>query len=272
MNRTDVYRDHQLIENCMRMGEKFSASQMFGLANPDQGFVYALEMVTSGRTVFEMISLYWNIQNNVTKKASAMLAHFNELGGVHTIRQWDSEVVAVDFQYNNQSLQVRLTYEDALKERWPYKKNGVDIKDNWATPQGRRSMLFARVTTMGIRAICPQVNAGTYAPEELDPEVPTPTYTVFGSEEAGADHNVIQIPVDAPCSQDQINRIQQLGEQIMAYDPDIINKVKSRLNSMGLQKLSDLKWQDAVELEQALAMKMGALHFEGKSNPGEQLG
>lgn len=100
-------------------------------------------------------------------KADAMLAQFHKLGGKSIINVRTPEEASVTLKYEGVENGFKFTFEEAKKEKFPYKKDGITLKDNWSTPRMRMQMLWARVVSDGIRAICPQVNYGRYTPEEI---------------------------------------------------------------------------------------------------------
>lgn len=267
MDKAAIYADPNFLLNAKEMGRMYARSGLFGLANDEQGFVFAVEIIVNRLSPFEMMQTWHVLGNKVTKQATAMLTAFNELGGTHKVTEYTPNAVTIVFTYQGNSTPVRITYEEALAEKWPYGKGGK-IKDNWNAPLQRASMLFARVTTRGIRAVCPKATEGSYAPEEIDDDgLPAPNYSTFGCEPSLIPENVMQHRDTDPCLPDQLETIQRCGNEVSQFDPEILNKVKSKLNSLGKSKLAELNWKEANELAGALHRKI-VEHQLGESLAG----
>lgn len=153
------------------LGTAIAKSRMFGCESIEQGKVFALECLARRVPPLSLAERYDVIQGKLSMKASAMLAGFNESGGKHKIIEYSPEACAVEFDYQKQKLTIRITWEDAQKEKWPYGKEGK-IKDNWATPLGKQDMLWARVVSRGVARLLPSVNCGRYTPEEIGDSEP----------------------------------------------------------------------------------------------------
>jgi hypothetical protein len=166
-----------------KMGTALANSCMFGCANADQGRVFALAMVTEGLSPLAIKKRYHLIGGNLTMRADAMLAEFRMRGGEHEIVERTSEAAEVELRMGRKKYRERFTWEDAQKEKFPYAKKG-ELKDNWATPRGRKGMLWARVVSDAVRAFCPEVNAGVYTPEEMG----------GGAEDEAVDAEVVVAP------------------------------------------------------------------------------
>lgn len=152
---------------CQQFGLSLAKSQMFGCSNPEQGQVMAMACLCEGISPVEVAKKYHIIQGRLTKKADAMLAEFREAGGKHKIIERTPNAAEIELTKDGETQRFRLTFEEAQQEKFPFGKDGKTLKDNWATPRGRMQMLWARVASDGVRCMAPEVNAGTYTPEEM---------------------------------------------------------------------------------------------------------
>lgn len=148
-------------------GMSLAKSQMFGCSNPEQGHVMAMACLTEGISPVEVAKKYHIIQGRLSMRSDAMLAKFRELGGKHRIVERTADAAEIELTLDGQSQKFRFTFEEAKQEKFVYGKDGKTLKDNWATPRGRMQMLWARVASDGVRCMAPEVNAGTYTPEEV---------------------------------------------------------------------------------------------------------
>jgi len=155
------------VDDLMVLGRMFESSGMFGCSQQGQGLVLAMTCVMERITPLQFMNTYHIIGGRPTMKADAMLAQFHKLGGQSAINVRTPAEASVSLEFQGVSHGFKFTFEEALKEKFPYKKDGITLKDNWATPRMRMQMLWARVVSDGIRAICPQVNYGRYTPEEI---------------------------------------------------------------------------------------------------------
>lgn len=148
-------------------GMSLAKSQMFGCSNPEQGHVMAMACLTEGISPVEVAKKYHIIQGRLSMRSDAMLAKFREIGGKHRVIQRDSQAAEIELTIDGQTQTFRFTFEEAKQEKFVYGKDGKTLKDNWATPRGQMQMLWARVASDGVRCMAPEVNAGTYTPEEV---------------------------------------------------------------------------------------------------------
>jgi hypothetical protein len=152
------------------LGTAIAKSLMFGCSSIDQGKVLALECLARGMPPLTLAERYHVVQGKLMMKYDAMLAEFHGMGGKHKIIERTENKAEIELTIDGQTYRESLTWEDAQKEKWPYKSDGKSLKDNWATPRARRQMLWARVVSEGVRALCPGVNNGRYVAEEIDDE------------------------------------------------------------------------------------------------------
>lgn len=149
-------------------GEQFAMSGMFGGISASQGFVIACHLHTTAMSSIEFTQKWHVVGDKVSMKADAMLAGIVEHGGKHKIIDRDSERAAIELIDGRTKQKFELTWDVAKEEPFTKKKDGVTITPNYATPHKRMQMLWARVTSDAVRAMFPQVCAGSYTPEEVD--------------------------------------------------------------------------------------------------------
>ena len=152
------------------LGRDIAHSQMFGCSNEEQGRVLAMTCFARRTDPLTLAESYHLIQNRLSMKADKMLSGLHERGGRHRIIQRSAEAAEIEITHDGDTQRFSLSWEEAQKEPfvWAKEKNGKrPIKDNWATPRSRMQMLWARVVSDGVRAMCPGVVCGSYAPEEI---------------------------------------------------------------------------------------------------------
>ena len=143
------------------------------------GRALSMMLLRRGMDAMDFIQRYHFIQGKPTMRADAMLAEFRlNKGGKHRIIQRTPDVSEAEFTDADGNVYVmKLTWPEVLQERYPWAKGcgpGTknteptfeNLKDNWATPQGRKQMMWARLTSDSLRAIVPELVAGIYTPEE----------------------------------------------------------------------------------------------------------
>lgn len=162
------------------MGKTFAALTGCSL---EQGPAVALTCMCEGLTPLNFVRKYHMIQGRPTMRADAMRAEFRmNHGGDFEIIELSPEVVAIKVtDAKGRERDFRLTWLEAQQELWPWKSGKgpaakeprdreptiANLKDNWSTPRGRQNMMLARVTSEAMRAMCPELVAGVYTPEEM---------------------------------------------------------------------------------------------------------
>ena len=175
------------------MGKTFAALTGCSL---DQGPAVALTCMCEGLTPLNFVRKYHMIQGKPTMRADAMRAEFRmNHGGDFEIIELSPDAVAIRvIDARERSRDFRITWQEAQQELWPWKsgkgpgaKDAKDrepvianLKDNWSTPRGRQNMMLARITSEAMRAMCPELVAGVYTPEELSDAIDA-DYTVVSS-------------------------------------------------------------------------------------------
>lgn len=162
-----------------KIGELFERSGMFGCSKQGQGMVLAMSCHLGGMTPLEFRAKYHLIDGNPCMKAEAMLAEFSRIGGKYRVLARTDERAEVELTMAGQTQKFCLTWDEAKGEPFVWKTDKVthkptnELKTNWATSRTRMQMLWARVISDSIRVMAPQVNMGTYTPEEVQDFAPT---------------------------------------------------------------------------------------------------
>lgn len=158
------------VDEIRAIGEAMAKSCMMGCDTPEKGMIVAMTCMTERISPLRFSQTYHIVDNKVTMRADAMVARFQELGGVLEIVSRTPELAKVRLTFRNTSGEFALAWADAEKEPFTKTRDGK-IKTSYATPRARMQMLWARVVSDGIRTVCPLVNSGTYTAEEIsDPE------------------------------------------------------------------------------------------------------
>ncbi len=150
-----------------KLGVAFAQSKMFGCSNESQGRVLAMHCLAERKSPVALMREYHLIGGNLTMKADVMLAKFRQAGGSHIVLERSANRAATELKYKRQTLMFEFTWEEAKKESYVYCKDKT-LKDNWNTPRRRMQMLWARLISDAVRAVCPEAVAGHYTPEDLD--------------------------------------------------------------------------------------------------------
>jgi hypothetical protein len=178
------------------LGKAIAYSKFFGCESEHQGIVFALECMARKTPPLMLQEQYHLIFNKLSKKSDSMLADFNQLGGKHKIISRTPELAAVELSIGGNTQQFSLSWEEAQQEPFVYDgkeaeivaalqaKKPLKLKPKYATPRARCQMMWARVVSDAVRAMCPRANQGVYTPEEMgDDELPVDTTIVDGEYE-----------------------------------------------------------------------------------------
>lgn len=148
------------------LADDITKSGVFMNCNPATAGLLAVECVARKQTPLQLAQTFHLIQGRLSMRADAVLAEFNRMGGKHQLVEKTAERAAAEFTWEKKKYVFELTWAEAKTAPWPYGKEG-QLKDNWAHPLGRKSMLWARMVSDAVRTICPSVNCGRYTPEEI---------------------------------------------------------------------------------------------------------
>ena len=276
-----------------QLGEAIAKSGFFACENVAQGEVIAMECLARRKPLLSLKEeFHISPKLGLVRKYDFMLRQFNAMGGKHRILERSDEAAEIGLEWQGQTIRERLTWDEAQKEKWPWAKEGK-LKDNWATPRSRRQMLWARVVTEGLRALCPQATGGYYAPEEFDEipdgetvgDVEDVPFTVEETKPAPVSKPTATAAAPAPTktevnvestgiTRDQVNRINDLYVSL-----DIPMEVReAALKRRGVGSLLGLTSSQAAEIlskleakaaERQVAAEEGAANLAGtsQSNP-----
>lgn len=162
LQTTGIFNTMQALET---FGQYIFQSNMFGARNPAEGFILGITCQQEHMTLMQFKERYHIIQGQIAMKSEAMLANLLELGGEYEIVERSPERAAIKITFKKATMLSELKWEDAQKEDYVKAKNG-QLKDNWSTPRRRMQMMWARVVSDGVRAVCPLATRGHYTPEE----------------------------------------------------------------------------------------------------------
>ena len=156
-------------------------SQMFGTKNEYEAAIIVAMCFQENISFMQFKRDFHFIMGNISKKADAMLASFQNDGGKKKIIQADENKVVIDFEINGEKYQGVADWEKIQNE--PFSRSAKDangkyyapnvplanrlVKENYATPIKRGQMLFARCVSDSLRRIYPKACGGYYTPEEV---------------------------------------------------------------------------------------------------------
>jgi len=161
-----------------QLGGMFARSGMFGCEKVEQGMVLALACISERKSPFELLRTYYIIKNQLSMRADAMLAKFNEAGGKHFWVTTTKETATIRVTYGQfKDYEVSYTLADAEQAELCGKggamRPGQKGPGQWQKVPD--AVLRARCVSKCIRMVAPGIVAGTYTPEDLDtPQVDAP--------------------------------------------------------------------------------------------------
>jgi len=149
-----------------QMAQVLCQSGLFGIKRQEEALALMLIAQAEGRHPAIVARDYHIISGKPTLKADAMLARFQEAGGVV---EWkvltDLEVSAVFTHKSSGSFELSWTIEMAQK---------AQLMNNPTWKKFPRAMLRSRVLSEGIRTSYPSVICGTHTPDEVENFVEVP--------------------------------------------------------------------------------------------------
>lgn len=174
----DLARDLEAVE---KLGKWIAKSKFFKLDYEEQGYVIATECYLSGMSILEYAKRNKVVAGKPFVQYDAILAQFRERGGSHKVLSMTPDLASIELTLKDGTTSTHsLSWQEAQQEVWPYEGKESEIiaklergekptlKPKYATPRSRAVMLFARLVSSTIRAVCPEVNYGTYVEEEAD--------------------------------------------------------------------------------------------------------
>lgn len=270
-----------------QLGEAIAKSGFFACENVAQGEVIAMECLARRKPLLSLKEeFHISPKLGLVRKYDFMLRQFNAMGGKHRILERSDEAAEIGLEWQGQTIRERLTWDEAQKEKWPWAKEGK-LKDNWATPRARRQMLWARVVTEGLRALCPQATGGYYAPEEFDEiaddepagDVEDVPFTVEEAKPAPAAKTAAataatpspaktEVNVESGITREQVNRINDLYVSL-----DIPMEVReAALKKRGVGSLLGLTAAQAAEILSKLEAKAAERQVAAESSAADLAG
>jgi hypothetical protein len=143
------------------MGNLIHTSGMFGVNNPAQGAIIAMDCYTTGMPLLQWPRVFHVVQGKQMMKAETMLARFLEAGGEVKWKDMgeDGKQALAQFKFAGNSYSIGYTIEDANRS------GATASNDNWRKRPGE--MLRARLVSKAIRMLNPGVISGMYCPEEF---------------------------------------------------------------------------------------------------------
>ena len=253
------------IELIDSMGLAIAKSKLLGCENPDQGRVLAMACIAKGLDPLSIAQRYDIICGKLAMKSDAMLAEFRARGGRHKIVHRKPDMAAIKLSIDGETETFQLSWEEAQHEDFAKGKDGK-VKANYATPRKRMQMLWARVVSDAVRAMCPEVNTGIYTPEENDDLQDEPSGVVSPMDEAVP---VASLSANAP--QDEVEdaeftvnedkatgqQIARLSELFTALDVNPAQQLGA-IKKRGASDMGNLSAEGASDLISALEAKQSA--------------
>jgi len=144
-----------------RMADAIAKSGLFGMKTKDQALALMIVAQAENRHPGSVAAEYHIIQGRPALKADAMLARFQQAGGVVEWADYTDKKVSGHFSHSVNSpkpVLIEWTIDQAAKA-------GLTNKDTWKNYP--RQMLRARVISEGVRTVYPAVAVGVYTPEEV---------------------------------------------------------------------------------------------------------
>jgi len=174
------------LQDITQMAEVAAGSKMFGFKNPQEAM--AIMLLCQAENLHPAVAMrdYHVIQGRPALKADAMLARFQQAGGLVQWKDYTDEKVTGVFSHpSGGSLEVSWSLAQA-------KSIGIANKDNWRNYP--RAMLRARCVSEGIRSVYPGCVVGVYTPEEIQDFKPSKPIDMGIAErvETENEHDVIQ--------------------------------------------------------------------------------
>ena len=155
------------------LGDWLAHSGLFGLTKPEQGYVLALECISSRQTPLTWKRSNHVINGQIAMKSEAMLSGLMDAGWDIDWIQFDAIAAIADFSKGVTKVRVAFTSDDAKQAGLLPAKAG----SGWA--KFPAEMLRARVISKATRMLDPRITQGRYTPEEVaDFSSPSPAPTI----------------------------------------------------------------------------------------------
>lgn len=276
-----VYAASNAVAVIETMGRAIAKSQFIKCDNVEQGIVLAMTCYSKGIDFLTLAQRYDLIGGRLAMKSDAMLSGLRERGGKHKIVKRTEDEACVVLSYDGQDYESRITWQEAQGEPFIYSGKESEIlrmiavgnakgllekiKPKYASPRARMQMLWARAVSDGVRALCPEVNSGTYTPEEIADfeEIPQRailepvTVTVAESPVIDAESSqsrAASVGDRAPATATQIALIKTLMESVSQKpgQSGIAARIKEHINKSSIYKMSQMSELSAQRLIESL--------------------
>ena len=160
-----------------KMAVSMVKSRLFGVESVEQAVTLMLVAQAEGLHPASAARDYHVIKGRPAMKADAMLARFQQGGGIVEWHDYTDTKVSGAFRHPNSPKPVMIEWTIEMAKRI-----GLTGKDNWRNYP--RAMLRARVISEGVRTCAPGIAVGIYTPEEIqdfsERDI-TPTAGVLGA-------------------------------------------------------------------------------------------
>ena len=163
-------------------GQMAAQSQMFGAISPPEGVMICGICYQTGISWLEFAETFNIMHHRISKKTDAILADFQERGGVYEIVSRTDEKAEAKFAYGKTKWTSTVKWEDCLSEPFIYigKEEAIVnsivanntaalvMKPKYRTKRSRMQMMWARCVSDGVRVVCPAACQGVYTTEEVE--------------------------------------------------------------------------------------------------------
>lgn len=149
------------VDQMQSMAKQLVAGKLFGFKSEAEAISIMLIAQAEGRSPALAVRDYHIIQGRPALKADAMLARFQQEGGVVNWVEYTDAKVSGEFSHPKSSPKpVTITWTIDMAKRI-----GIANKDNWRNYP--RAMLRSRCISEGVRTVYPGIAVGVYTIEEV---------------------------------------------------------------------------------------------------------
>ena len=163
-------------------GQMAAASQMFGAISPPEGVMICGICHQVGISWLEFAETFNIMHHRISKKTDAILADFQERGGVYEIVSRTEDKAEAKFSFGKTKYTSTVKWDDCLTEPFIYQGKeeaivnsivanntaALVMKPKYRTKRSRMQMMWARCVSDGVRVVCPAACQGVYTPEEIE--------------------------------------------------------------------------------------------------------
>ena len=102
-------------------GQLIAQAGILGAKNPAEGFIIASTCHQTGMSLLKFGETYHVFNGRISMRSDAMLARFNELGGVHRVLARTGERASIEMTYAGHTHVFTLTWKDEQAEPFVYR-------------------------------------------------------------------------------------------------------------------------------------------------------